>query len=150
MAKIILKGSWIEIRSLNKEDKKNYLISISMLMVGAVFWGIHLTSVDSLMGPALDVNPNSSFYSIIRLLVLISWSISVPYFIKFLKTQDELMHRYYYYIGSWGGIGFLVFGMLMSLFGAYTDITFDFYAYFLAFALGTFVGGFLFDKKYLN
>jgi hypothetical protein len=32
----------------------------------------------------------------------------------------------------------------------YIDITIGFYGYFVAFAIGTVVGGFLFDKKYLS
>lgn len=37
MAKITHKGSWIQISSLNKEDKKNYVTSFSVFMLGAVF-----------------------------------------------------------------------------------------------------------------
>ena len=54
MAKITHKGSWIQISSLNKEDKKNYLISLSLFALGALFWGIHLTTVDDIFGPAID------------------------------------------------------------------------------------------------
>ena len=39
MAKITHKGSWIQISSLNKEDKKNYVISFSMFFIGAHFLG---------------------------------------------------------------------------------------------------------------
>ena len=38
MAKITHKGSWIQISSLNKEDKKNYLTSMTLFLVGALFW----------------------------------------------------------------------------------------------------------------
>jgi hypothetical protein len=51
MAKITHRGGWVKISSLNKEDKKNYLISITMFFIGAIFWGIHLTSVDGDYGP---------------------------------------------------------------------------------------------------
>ena len=51
MAKIINKGSWIKIGSLNKEDKKNYLISAGMFILGALFWGLHLNTVDGIFGP---------------------------------------------------------------------------------------------------
>ena len=48
MTKITHRGSWIQISSLNKEDKKNYLTSITLFVIGAFFWGIHLTSVDGI------------------------------------------------------------------------------------------------------
>ena len=56
MAKITHKGSWIQIKSLNKEDKKNYLTSISFFFIGALFWGVHLTTVDGIFGPALETD----------------------------------------------------------------------------------------------
>ena len=52
MAKITFRGGWVKISSLNKKDKKNYLISITMFFIGAIFWGIHLTSVRDLWVPA--------------------------------------------------------------------------------------------------
>ena len=54
MAKITHRGSWIQVSSLNKEDKKNYLTSMALFLVGALFWGIHLTSVDGIFGPILQ------------------------------------------------------------------------------------------------
>ena len=41
-------------------------------------------------------------------------------------------------------------GMLFSIIDPYIDLTIGFYGYFLAFAIGTVVGGYLFDKKYLS
>ena len=90
MAKITFRGGWVKISSLNKEDKKNYLISITMFFIGAIFWGIHLTSVDGIMGPAQDVEPTSTFFGIIRLFIVFFWSMAVYFYNKFLKTQDEL------------------------------------------------------------
>ena len=150
MAKITHKGSWIEIKSLNKEDKKNYLISMSLFLIGALFWGVHLTSVDGILGPAIAEDPTSTSYGIVRLLIVLFWVVAAIYNIKFLKTQDELMHRYYYYTGAWGGVGFVSFGMLMSIFSPYLGFKIGFYECFLAFAVGAGIGGFLFDKKYLK
>ena len=150
MAKITHKGSWIQISSLNKEDKRNYLISLSMFIIGALFWGIHLTTVDGIFGPAIEENSTSFFYTVVRILVVLCCAIASIYKMKFLKTQDELMHRYYYYIGAWGGLGFVVFGMFISIIDAYINMTFGFYSYFIAFGLGTAIGGYMFDKKYLR
>jgi ABC-type xylose transport system permease subunit len=49
-----------------------------------------------------------------------------------------------------GGVGFISVGMLFSIIDPYIDLTIGFYGYFVAFAIGTVVGGFLFDKKYLS
>ena len=48
MAKITHKGAWIQIKSLNKLDKRNYLLSLTAFFIGSIFWGIHLTSVEGL------------------------------------------------------------------------------------------------------
>ena len=41
MAKIVQKGLWISIKSLDKESKKNYLTSMTLFFIGALAWGIH-------------------------------------------------------------------------------------------------------------
>jgi len=153
MAKITFRGGWVKISSLNKEDKKNYLISITMFFIGAIFWGIHLTSVQGLMSVA-DLaayeNSTSTFFGIVRFLIILFWTIAAFYYNRFLKTQDELFHRYSYYVAAWGSIGFVCFGMLMSVLSPYLNFVVGFYECFLAFAIGTGVGGFIFDKKYLR
>ena len=45
MAKITHRGMWIKISSLNPENKKNYLTSMALFMIGAFAWGVHLVSV---------------------------------------------------------------------------------------------------------
>ena len=151
MAKIINKGSWIKIGSLNKEDKKNYLISAGMFILGALFWGLHLNTVDGIFGPPVFVDTDTSIsFGVIRAMIIICWVIAVIYSRKFLKTQDELMHRYYLTTFASGGAGFISVGMLFSIIDPYTDLAIGFYGYFVAFAIGTIVGGFLFDKKYLS
>lgn len=150
MAKITHRGGWVKISSLNKKDKKNYIISFSFFLIGACFWGIHLTSVEGLLGPIEDVNPTSTFFGIIRILIIFFWAVAAYYYNKFLKTQDELFHRYSYFVTAWGGIGFVCFGMLMSILSPYLGFVVGFYECFLAFAVGTAIGGFIFDKKYLR
>ena len=80
MAKITHRGSWIQISSLNKEDKKNYLTSITLFLIGAFFWGIHLTSVDGIFGPKLEeTTTDSLFYHISRAMVIILWAAAAFY-----------------------------------------------------------------------
>ena len=149
MAKITHKGSWIQIKSLKKEDKKNYLTSISFFFIGALFWGVHLTTVDGIFGPALETD-NGPFMTLIRPLIIIFWVIAAIYQNKFIKTQDELMHRYYLYLGAWGGLGFLSFGMLFSILSPYLGFDIGFYECFIAWVIGSGIGGYIFDKKYLK
>ena len=89
MAKITHKGSWIQISSLNKEDKKNYLTSITLFFIGALFWGIHLTSVDGIFGPKLEEHvTDTAFYHVARALVIVLWAAAAFYQNKFIKKQD--------------------------------------------------------------
>ena len=128
MAKIINKGSWIKIGSLNKEDKKNYLISAGMFILGALFWGLHLNTVDGIFGPPVFIDTDTSIsFGVIRALIIICWVIAVIYSRKFLKTQDELMHRYYLTTMASGGAGFISVGMLFSIIDPYIDLTIGFY-----------------------
>jgi len=53
-------------------------------------------------------------------------------------------------VAAWGSIGFVCFGMLMSILSPYLNFVVGFYECFLAFAIGTGIGGFIFDKKYLR
>ena len=149
MAKITHRGSWIQIKSLNKEDKKNYLVSLCFFFIGALFWGIHLSTVDGIFGQALEKD-NSPFMTLIRSLIIIFWIIAAIYQNKFIKKQDELMHRYYLYLGAWGSIGFISFGMLFSILSTYLGFEIGFYECFIAWAIGTCIGGFIFDRKYLK
>ena len=69
---------------------------------------------------------------------------------KFLNRQDELMQRYHDFLLSWGAIGFLVLGLGTSLISPFFAFTPTFYEFFIAFTVGTIIGGFRFYKKYLS
>ena len=112
-------------------------------------WGIHLSSVGIFYDTPDIENAKSSFYTVVRVVVIISWIVSSLYYMKFLKTQDELVIRWNEFIGSWGAIGFLSFGMLMSLLSPYLEFKPGFYELFLAFAIGSSIGGLRFHNKYL-
>ena len=70
--------------------------------------------------------------------------------IKFLKTQDELIIKWHEFIGSWGAIGFISFGMMVSLLSPYLNFKPGFYELFLAFCVGTVIGGLRFHSKFLS
>jgi hypothetical protein len=42
MAKISFYGSWIDVKSLNKKDKKNYVTSMVFTILGAFAWACTL------------------------------------------------------------------------------------------------------------
>ena len=149
MAKITHYGQWLEIKSLNSEDKKNYLTSMSLFLIGSLAWGIHLSSVGVFYDISDTENSKSLHFTLVRLFIVITWGIAAYYYMKFLDTQDELIIRWNDFIGSWVAIGFLSFGLLMSLLSPYLDFKPGFYELFLAFAVGSSIGGFRFHKKYL-
>ena len=53
MAKIVQKGLWISIKSLDKESRKNYLTSMVLFFISSLAWGIHIASVGG-----IDNNPD--------------------------------------------------------------------------------------------
>ena len=126
--------------------QKNYLTSISLFHIGALAWGVHLSSVGVYDIPDTE-NSKSLLFTLVRLFIVIV-GLAAYYYTKFLDTQDELTIRWNEFIGSWGAIGF-EFGMLMSLLSPYLDFKPGFLQLFLAFAVGSSIGGFRFHKKYL-
>ena len=146
MAKIVHKGMWISVKSLDKEDRKNYLISMTLFFFGALAWGIHIASVGLMGDEPIDI-PN---INIIRICIVIIWALAVFYYMKFFNRQDELMQRYHDFVLSWGAIGFLVLGLTASLVSPFFDFKPTFYEFFLAFTGGSVIGGFRFYKKYLS
>ena len=150
MAKITLRGTWLKISSLNSEDKKNYLTSMTLFLIGALAWGIHLASVGVFYDVPDTENATSSIYNFARLIVVVSWVIATFFYIKFLRTQDELIIKWHEFIGSWGAIGFVSFGMMMSLLSPYLNFKPGFYELFLAFCVGTVIGGLKFHSKFLS
>ena len=146
MAKIVHKGMWISVKSLDKEDRKNYLLSMSLFFFGALAWGIHIASVGLMGDEPIDI-PN---INIIRICIVIIWAFAVFYYMKFFNRQDELMQRYHDFVLSWGAIGFLVLGLTASLVSPFFDFKPTFYEFFLAFTGGSVIGGFRFYKKYLS
>ena len=45
MAKIVHKGMWIDIKSLNAKDKKNFLTSFAFGFMASILWGMHLSHI---------------------------------------------------------------------------------------------------------
>ena len=150
MAKISFYGGWIDLKSLNKEDKKNYKLSMLFLILGALCWGVHLSGTDNGLLAAGNMNDISSTFTFIRISIVVLWIVAVIYYMKFYKTQDELFRRYQEYTLSWGALSFIALGLLISLLSPYFAFNPSFYEFFLAFGIGAAIGGYRFHKTYLS
>ena len=150
MAKITYKGLWIELKSLDKDAKRKYMLCNIFLLAGAILFGIHLAAVGGL---GIEVNEEvspSPVLVIVRVLSLTFMLVAAWFYKDFFATQDEFLNRYNEFMLSNGAIGFLFVGFLISILSPYIDYQVTFYEYFLGFALGTVIGGYRFHKKFIS
>ena len=150
MAKITYKGLWIELKSLDKDAKRKYILCNIFLLAGAILFGIHLAAVGGL---GIEVNEEvspSPVLVIVRVLSLTFMLVAAWLYKDFFATQDEFLNRYNEFMLSNGAIGFLFVGFLISILSPYIDYQVTFYEYFLGFALGTVIGGYRFHKKFIS
>ena len=150
MAKITYKGLWIELKSLDKDAKRKYMLCNIFLLAGAILFGIHLAAVGGL---GIEVNEEvspSPVLVIVRVLSLTFMLVAAWFYKDFFATQDEFLNRYNEFMLSNGAIGFLFVGFLISILSPYIDYQVTFYEYFIGFALGTVIGGYRFHKKFIG
>ena len=150
MAKITYKGLWIELKSLDKDAKRKYIICNIFLLAGAILFGIHLAAIG---GFGIEVNEEVSLSPvlvIVRVLSLTFMLVAAWLYKDFFATQDEFLNRYNEFMLSNGAIGFLFVGFLISILSPYIDYQVTFYEYFLGFVLGTIIGGYRFHKKFIG
>ena len=150
MAKITHKGMWIELKSLDKDAKRKYILCNIFLLAGAILFGIHLAAVGGL---GIEVNEEvspSPVLLIVRVLSLTFMLVAAWLYKDFFATQDEFLNRYNEFMLSNGAIGFLFVGFLISILSPYIDYQVTFYEYFIGFALGTVIGGYRFHKKFIS
>ena len=150
MAKITYKGLWIELKSLDKDAKRKYILCNIFLLAGAILFGIHLAAVGGL---GIEVNEEvspSPVLLIVRVLSLTFMLVAAWLYKDFFATQDEFLNRYNEFMLSNGAIGFLFVGFLISILSPYIDYQVTFYEYFIGFALGTIIGGYRFHKKFIS
>ena len=150
MAKITYKGLWIELKSLDKDAKRKYILCNIFLLAGAILFGIHLAAVGGL---GIEVNEEvspSPVLVIVRVLSLTFMLVAAWLYKDFFATQDEFLNRYNEFMLSNGAIGFLFVGFLISILSPYIDYQVTFYEYFLGFVIGTIVGGYRFHNKFIG
>ena len=150
MAKITYKGLWIELKSLDKDAKRKYILCNIFLLAGAILFGIHLAAVGGL---GIEVNEEvspSPALVIVRVLSLTFMLVAAWLYKDFFATQDEFLNRYNEFMLSNGAIGFLFVGFLISILSPYIDYQVTFYEYFLGFVIGTIIGGYRFHNKFIG
>ena len=150
MAKITHKGMWIELKSLDKDEKSKYILCNVILFAGALLFGVHLAAVGGFGIEATEEISSSPVLVIVRVLSLAFMLIAAWLYKEFFATQDEFLNRYNEFVLSNGAIGFLFVGFLISILSPYIDYQVTFYEYFLGFALGTIIGGYRFHNKFIG
>ena len=150
MAKIIHKGMWIDIKSLNAEDKKNFLASMAFAFLASILLGIHL-SIIGFVGsePIHDGGISEPIILALRITMILLFVIATYFYKKFYSAQDDFFKSYHNFTISAGAYGFLVLGALLTVMSPYFNFNPTFYEFFLAFAIGSVFGGYYFHKKYI-
>ena len=148
MAKITHKGMWIEVSSLNPTDKKNYIAALTCFTLGAVLLGVHLAEVGFLGDDAINSMPEPGLM-ILRIVMILLFFIGAFFHYKFTIAQDDLFNSYQSACFVGGALGFLTFGLSLTALSPYFNFHPTFYEYFLAFAIGTGIGGYSFYRKYI-
>ena len=148
MAKITHKGMWIEVSSLNPTDKKNYIKASACFILGAFLLGIHLAEVGFLGDDAINSMPEP-WLVILRIIMIALFFIGAVFHYKFTIAQDDLFKSYQSACFVGGALGFLVFGLSLTALSPYFNFYPTFYEYFLAFAIGTAIGGYSFYREYI-
>jgi hypothetical protein len=150
MAKIVHKGMWIDIKSLNPVDKKNFITSLVFGFIASFFWGIHLSHIGFLGNePSTDSWPSESGLFVIRMLMILFFLIGAYFYKQFYSAQDDFYKSYHNFTFAGGAYGFLVFGSILTVIAPYFEYHPTFYEFFLAFAVGSGLGGYYFYKKYI-
>ncbi len=148
MAKIVHKGMWVSISSLNPNDKRNFLTSLGFGFTASVLFGIHLADI-GILGNEPNSLASETWLLVIRILMILFLLIGSYFYKKFYSAQDDFFKSYHNFTFAGGAYGFLVFGLILTVLAPYFEYSPTFYEFFLAFAVGTGFGGYYFYKKYI-
>ena len=150
MAKITHKGLWLDIASLNPSDKKNYIKCLAFSLVAGMLLGIHLSHIEFLGENALETGITEPWLLILSISVVVFFLIGAFYYYKFSITQDELYKGYENACFAGGSVGFVIFGLGLSLLSPYFDYHPIFFEFFLAFAAGNGMGAYMFYRQHIE
>ena len=147
MTKITHNGLWLDFSSMEKEDKKNYLISCIFLFIAGAIAGF-VTTANSYGNPIPATE--MTIAGIICLLI------GVFFWLKFYRTQDEMFKKFHDFSVTTGAYCFIVLGIIfhsLSLAGVIAEVVHQdvcFPLNLLFFVVGTLVGQVYFYKKHLS
>jgi|TARA_B110000914_G_C15424720_1_gene428327 ABC-type proline/glycine betaine transport system permease subunit len=147
MVKITHRGFWIDISSLNKEDKKLFYKSMFFAIISGFFIGFTMSD------PSVFLSLSDGYPSILYLfpfIAIFSLFLSCIYWFKFYKNQDELFKRFHDFTLMAGWAGFFCFGMIfqfINLFNGYVPVFMDYMGFSI---IGMFIGQNYFYKKYYS
>ena len=94
MAKITYKGLWIELKSLDEDAKRKYILCNIFLLAGAILFGIHLAAIGGLGIKVNEEVSPSTVLVIVRVLSLTFMLVAAWLYKEFFATQDEFLNRY--------------------------------------------------------
>ena len=137
MAKITHKGLWLDVASLNPSDKRNFIKCLAFSIVAGMLHGI------------LETGITEPWLLILSISVVVFFLIGAFYYYKFSITQDELYKGYENACFAGGSVGFVIFGLGLSLLSPYFDYHPNFFEFFLAFAAGNGMGAYMFYRQHI-
>ena len=147
MTKITHNGLWLDFSSMTKEDRRNCIISsIFAFIAGAIAGFVTTSNMLETPVPATEMT----------IIGLISFMISVFFWIKFYRAQDEMFKKFHDFSITTGAYFFVVLGIIfysLSLAGVIAEVVHQdvcFPLNFLFFAVGTQIGQVYFYKKHLG
>ena len=150
MAKIVHKGMWIDIKSLNAKDKKNFLTSLTFVFMASILFGMHSSHIGYLGNEPITISwISENGLLFIRIFTIVFYLIGAYFYKKFYSAQDDFYKSFHNFSFAGGAYGFLVFGSILTILAPYFNYQPTFYEFFLAFAAGTGFGGYYFYKKYI-
>ena len=150
MAKITHKGMWIDIKSLEGVDKRNYIIClISSCIAGGLAGFFSVTASEQGLEIFADVKGNSAYitYAIAQIFFIY---VATYTYISVLKNQDQLFQKYNEMSMIGGAVGFILIGIPMAILSPFFGYDVGFIELFFGFAVGSIVNGYRFYKTYIK
>ena len=150
MAKITHKGMWIDIKSLEGADKKNYIIClIASGIAGGLAGFFSVAASEEGLEIFADLNGNNGYISYAIAQIFFIYVAAYTY-IKVLKNQDQLFQKYNEMSMVGGAVGFILIGIPMAILSPFFGYDVGFIELFFGFAAGSGINGYRFYKIYIK
>ena len=150
MAKITHKGMWIDIKSLEGVDKRNYIIClIASCVAGGLAGFFSVAASEEGLEIFADLNGNNGYitYAIAQIFFIY---VAAYTYIKVLKNQDQLFQKYNEMTMIGGALGFILLGIPIAILSPFVGYDFGFIDLFLGFALGASINSYRFYKIFIK